>query len=133
MFVFVLQALLFSSEDFGRDVPGVEALLRKHDDLERDLTVIEDKMEALENEAHRLVKSQPDMVRVVQAKQTEIIENWERLNDLFDERYVETKLIKVFRIRRLFSSCVLAWRRENNYLSFSFERQRVDVYTACDS
>ncbi len=83
---FVFQAVIFSSDDFGRDLPGVEALLRKHDDLERDLTVIEGKMEALESEARRLARSQAHMVRAIQAKQTEIIENWERLNDLFDER-----------------------------------------------
>lgn len=82
----VFQAVILSSDDFGRDLPGVEALLRKHDDLERDLTVIEGKMEALESEARRLARSQAHMVRAIQAKQTEIIENWERLNDLFDER-----------------------------------------------
>lgn len=82
----VFQAVIFSSDDFGRDLPGVEALLRKHDDLERDLTVIESKMEALESEARRLARSQAHMVRAIQEKQTEIIENWERLNDLFDER-----------------------------------------------
>ena len=82
----VFQAVIFSSDDFGRDLPGVEALLRKHDDLERDLTVIESKMEALESEAHRLARSQAHMVRAIQEKQTGIIENWDRLNDLFDER-----------------------------------------------
>ena len=78
--------MIFSSDDYGRDLPGVEALLRKHDDLERDLTVIEGKMEALEGEARRLARSQPHMVATIQERQKGIIENWERLNDLFDER-----------------------------------------------
>ena len=60
--------------------------MRKHDDLERDLSVIEGKMEALESEARRLARTQALMVRAIQSKQAEIIENWERLNDLFDER-----------------------------------------------
>ena len=60
--------------------------MRKHDDLERDLSVIEGKMEALESEARRLARSQALMVPAIQSKQAEIIENWERLNDLFDER-----------------------------------------------
>ena len=60
--------------------------MRKHDDLERDSSVIEGKMEVLESEAHRLARSQAHMVPAIQAKQAEIIENWERLNDLFDER-----------------------------------------------
>lgn len=79
---------MLSTNDLGRDLPGVEALIRRHDDVERALTVIENKMEMLENEAHRLVRSQPHMARTVQTKQTEIIENWERLNDKFDERFV---------------------------------------------
>ena len=78
--------MIFCSDDYGRDLPGVEALLRKHDDLERDLTVIEGKMEALESEARRLARSQPHMVATIQERQKGIIENWERLNDLFDER-----------------------------------------------
>lgn len=78
--------MIFSSDDYGRDLPGVEALLRKHDDLERDLTVIEGKMETLESEARRLARSQPHMVATIQERQKGIIENWERLNDLFDER-----------------------------------------------
>ena len=78
--------MIFSSDDYGRDLPGVEALLRKHDDLERDLTVIEGKMEAFESEARRLARSQPHMVATIQERQKGIIENWERLNDLFDER-----------------------------------------------
>ena len=60
--------------------------MRKHDDLERDLSVIEGKMEALESEARRLARIQAFMVPAIQSKQAEIIENWERLNDLFDER-----------------------------------------------
>ena len=60
--------------------------MRKHDDLERDLSVIEGKMEALESEARRLARSQAVMLPAIQSKQAEIIENWERLNDLFDER-----------------------------------------------
>ena len=83
---FLFQAVIFSSDDYGRDLPGVEALLRKYDDLERDLTVIEGKMEALECEARRLARSQPHMVATIQERQKGIIENWERLNDLFDER-----------------------------------------------
>lgn len=78
--------MIFSGDDYGRDLPGVEALLRKHDDLERDLTVIEGKMEALESEARRLARFQPHMVATIQESQKGIIENWERLNDLFDER-----------------------------------------------
>lgn len=32
-------------DDYGRDLAGVQALLRRHEELERDLTVIENKLE----------------------------------------------------------------------------------------
>ena len=92
---FLLQFAILSTDDLGRDLPGAEALIRRHDDVERALTVIENKMEMLESEALRLVRSQPHMARTVQTKQTEIIENWERLNDKFDERFV-LRLLKVY-------------------------------------
>lgn len=80
------KSVLLSSEDYGKDLLGVEALIRKHDDLERGLIVIEGKMESLETEAHRLVRTQPHSGHIIQAKQMEIIDKWEHLNDLFDER-----------------------------------------------
>ena len=32
-------------DEYGRDLAGVQALLRRHEELERDLTVVEDKLE----------------------------------------------------------------------------------------
>lgn len=32
------------AEDYGKDLSSVEALIRRHEEVERDLTVIEDKL-----------------------------------------------------------------------------------------
>lgn len=32
-------------EDYGKDLAGVQALIRRHEALERDMTAIEDKLE----------------------------------------------------------------------------------------
>lgn len=37
---------LMASDDFGRDLASVQALLRKHEGLERDLAALEDKVSA---------------------------------------------------------------------------------------
>ena len=103
------KAVLLSSKDYGRDLSSVEALIRKHDDLERDLTVIEGKMELLEREAHRLVRTQPPMGQNIQAKQTEIIENWERLNDLFDERKGKLEANRLLQIFLLDYNDLMTW------------------------
>lgn len=33
------------TDDYGKDLASVEALIRRHEELERDLTAIEDKLE----------------------------------------------------------------------------------------
>lgn len=39
------QAKTLLSDDYGKDLAGVETLIRRHDELERDLTAIENKLE----------------------------------------------------------------------------------------
>ena len=38
---------ILSSDDYGRDLAGVEALQRKHDGIERDLAALEDKVSTM--------------------------------------------------------------------------------------
>ena len=39
------QAKALLTDDYGKDLASVEALIRRHDELERDLTAIENKLE----------------------------------------------------------------------------------------
>jgi len=39
------QAKALLTDDYGKDLASVEALIRRHEELERDLTAIEDKLE----------------------------------------------------------------------------------------
>jgi spectrin beta len=71
--------LVLSVDDYGKDLPGVEGLLRKHDELERDLTVIEGRLEELDKEAERLVHEQPPNASEVKDKLEDILSNWEAL------------------------------------------------------
>lgn len=41
------KAMMLTGDDYGRDLASVQALLRRHEELERDLTVIEDKLEVI--------------------------------------------------------------------------------------
>ena len=38
------KGMVLSTDDFGRDLAGVQALQRKHEGLERDLAALEDKV-----------------------------------------------------------------------------------------
>lgn len=39
------KALLLSSEDLGKDLPSVEALQRKQEEVERDMTALQNQLE----------------------------------------------------------------------------------------
>ena len=115
-------------DDYGKDLAGVQALLRRHEELERDLTVIEDKLDVhlrkyfcvisfilqhLDKESERLVESQPSSSELLQEKLTEIIENWEKLNERADARRTileESLTYQQFLadLRDLVSLCILS-------------------------
>ncbi|KAJ8038539.1 Spectrin alpha chain, non-erythrocytic 1 [Holothuria leucospilota] len=80
---------LLSTDDYGRDLPSVQALERKHDGLERDLNALEDKVTALCQEADRLEQAHPDSAPEVQSKKDEIANNWENLRSKADDRKVK--------------------------------------------
>uniref|UniRef100_A0A8C9MS94 Spectrin alpha chain, non-erythrocytic 1 n=1 Tax=Serinus canaria TaxID=9135 RepID=A0A8C9MS94_SERCA len=78
---------LMASDDFGRDLASVQALLRKHEGLERDLAALEDKVKALCAEADRLQQSHPINASQIQVKREELIANWEQIRTLAAERH----------------------------------------------
>ncbi|XP_071821753.1 spectrin alpha chain, non-erythrocytic 1-like isoform X5 [Apostichopus japonicus] len=80
---------LLSTDDYGRDLPTVQALQRKHDGLERDLNALEDKVTVLCEEADRLESSHPDSTLDIQSKKDEIANNWENLRSKADDRKVK--------------------------------------------
>ncbi|KAK2499565.1 hypothetical protein MC885_005835 [Smutsia gigantea] len=78
---------LMASDDFGQDLASVQALLRKHEGLERDLAALEDKVKALCPEADRLQQSHPLSTTQIQVKQEKLITNWEQIRTLAAERH----------------------------------------------
>uniref|UniRef100_A0A8C4K999 Spectrin alpha chain, non-erythrocytic 1 n=1 Tax=Dromaius novaehollandiae TaxID=8790 RepID=A0A8C4K999_DRONO len=89
---------LMASDDFGRDLASVQALLRKHEGLERDLAALEDKVKALCAEADRLQQSHPINASQIQVKREELIANWEQIRTLAAERHA--RLNDSYRLQR---------------------------------
>uniref|UniRef100_A0A8B9RIU3 Spectrin alpha chain, non-erythrocytic 1 n=1 Tax=Astyanax mexicanus TaxID=7994 RepID=A0A8B9RIU3_ASTMX len=73
---------LMASDDFGRDLASVQALLRKHEGLERDLAALEDKVKA-----ERLQQTHPQNASQIHLKRDELITNWEQIRTLAAERH----------------------------------------------
>ena len=55
--------------------------------LESDVEAIEKSLEDLDFDAREIVKGFPENLAEIQAMQTDVIEMWETLVELMDERY----------------------------------------------
>jgi spectrin alpha len=75
-----------STDDCGRDLPSVQALQRKHDTVERDLSALDEKVKALGIEADRLKGIHPEQADDIQNKQAEIESSWDKLKRKAAER-----------------------------------------------
>ncbi|KAK7865818.1 hypothetical protein R5R35_001276 [Gryllus longicercus] len=80
------KAVAMSSDDVGRDLNAVEALQRKQEALERDMTAIEGKLKEHDTEARRLVQKHPDLSSSIRTKLSELQENWRSLQQLSARR-----------------------------------------------
>nr|XP_015222659.1 PREDICTED: spectrin alpha chain, non-erythrocytic 1 isoform X3 [Lepisosteus oculatus] len=89
---------LMMSDDFGRDLASVQALLRKHEGLERDLAALEDKVNTLGAEAERLQETHPQNASQIHLKRDELITNWEQIRTLAAERHA--RLNDSYRLQR---------------------------------
>ncbi|NXF42508.1 SPTN5 protein, partial [Oceanites oceanicus] len=77
----VIQAL-----DYGKDVESVENLIRRHEEMEREISVIKSKMEPLELESFRLSTRNPSINDKLTMKQQEMKNNWLRLQGQTKQR-----------------------------------------------
>nr|XP_025044105.1 spectrin beta chain, non-erythrocytic 5 [Pelodiscus sinensis] len=77
----VIQAL-----DYGKDVESVSNLMRRHEEMEREISVIKSKMEGLEFESFRLCKRNPSINDKLSTKQREMKDNWLRLQGQAKQR-----------------------------------------------
>ncbi|XP_066550797.1 spectrin beta chain, non-erythrocytic 5 [Amia ocellicauda] len=81
------KSLLMQGQDCGQDVESVENLIRRHEETEREIRVIQEKAATLEQEAKSLVRTQPVMAEKLKKKQQDMKDAWLRLEK-------ETKLRK---------------------------------------
>ena len=86
MFQRVFQGSLASIEDYGKDLAGVESLLRKHDELERNVILLNDSFEKMKDEGEKLKTHETRMKHDLDLKVTAMMENFARVNQLVVNR-----------------------------------------------
>ncbi|NXX84962.1 SPTN5 protein, partial [Urocolius indicus] len=80
------KSLLMQALDYGKDVESVENLIRRHEEMEREISVIKSQMEPLELEPFRLSTKNPSLNDKLTMKQQEMKNNWLRLQGQAKQR-----------------------------------------------
>ncbi|XP_027498276.1 spectrin beta chain, non-erythrocytic 5 [Corapipo altera] len=80
------KSVLIQALDYGKDVESVENLIRRHEEMEREISVIKSKMETLELESFRLSTRNPSINDKLTMKQQEMKNNWLRLQGQAKQR-----------------------------------------------
>ncbi|BFZ07506.1 hypothetical protein BsWGS_10543 [Bradybaena similaris] len=92
------KAQLLSVEDLGRDLQAVEALQRKQEEIERDMTALQNQLEKIETQASKLCQKYKDRAGEIESKKQEADDNWEKLEDLSDSR--KAKLAESYKLQK---------------------------------
>ncbi|XP_051647894.1 spectrin beta chain, non-erythrocytic 5 isoform X2 [Manacus candei] len=80
------KSVLIQALDYGKDVESVENLIRRHEEMEREISVIKSKMETLELESFHLSTRNPSINDKLTMKQQEMKNNWLRLQGQAKQR-----------------------------------------------
>ncbi|XP_065610862.1 spectrin beta chain, non-erythrocytic 5 isoform X1 [Cyrtonyx montezumae] len=80
------KSVLIQALGYGKDVESVENLIRRHEEMEREINVIKSKIEPLELESFRLSTRNPSINDKLTMKQQEMKNNWLRLQGQAKQR-----------------------------------------------
>ena len=77
--------LLVGSEDYGRDLTGVQNLRKKHKRLEGELASHEPNIQQVQELASKLLQ-ESNLGSEIEKRQIQLAANWQELKDLTNER-----------------------------------------------
>ncbi|XP_027725997.1 spectrin beta chain, non-erythrocytic 5 [Vombatus ursinus] len=93
------KSVLLQAPDYGKDLGDVERLLRKHEELDREISVIQAQMEPLEQKVSRLCQSSPGAAQTLIHKQRELNISWQGLQAQAKQR--REKLDSSYQVQKL--------------------------------
>ncbi|XP_054256450.1 spectrin beta chain, non-erythrocytic 5 [Indicator indicator] len=80
------KSVLIQALGYGKDMESVESLIRRHEEMEREISVIKSKIEPLELESFRLSTRNPSINDKLTTKKQEMKNNWLRLQGQAKQR-----------------------------------------------
>ncbi|XP_053553803.1 spectrin beta chain, non-erythrocytic 5 [Bombina bombina] len=125
------KSVLMQAFDYGKDVESVANLIRRHEELEREIKVIESQKQTLHKEANRLSGRNQSMKEHLASKQGEMADNWQKLQLQAKER--KEKLDAAYHLQRFNSDIreLMNWMQKLQALmeGSSLPKTSVDVKT----
>ncbi|XP_044291663.1 spectrin beta chain, non-erythrocytic 5 [Varanus komodoensis] len=109
------KSALMQALDYGKDVESVENLIRRHEEMEREISIIQSKMESLELESFPVCKRNPSSLSDrLTAKQKEMKNYWLRLQGQAKQR--GEKLVASYQLQKFNRELkeLLDWIQEVN-------------------
>jgi len=73
-------------DDFGKDLQSVQNLQRKHDNVERDISVLQEKVENLRKDGARIQQDVPEGSDQIEKRLADMMQAWDDLRTKSDER-----------------------------------------------
>ncbi|XP_044521048.1 spectrin beta chain, non-erythrocytic 5 [Gracilinanus agilis] len=106
------KSALLQAPNYGKDLEDVERLLRKHEELDREISVIQAQIEPLEQEVSRLCQRNPGAAQALINKQRELGSSWQKLQAQVKQR--REKLDSSYQVQKLYAMLqeLLNWVRE---------------------
>ena len=77
--IFSFQETFVRSDDFGKDLQSVQNLQRKHDSVERDISVLQEKVENLRKDGARIQQDVPEGADQIEKRLADMIQAWDDL------------------------------------------------------
>ncbi len=107
--------LLVGSEDYGRDLTGVQNLRKKHKRLEGELVSHEPNIQQVQELASKLLK-ESNLGSEIEKRQNQLASNWNELKELTNERGLKLDQSLAFQNWRAAIEEELAWINEKQHL-----------------
>lgn len=79
------------TDSYGKDLESIQALVRKHIALESELNAVKEQVDAVIEDADRLIEMFPDAEEHIQVKREDTMAAWEDLQVKFEKRKEDLK------------------------------------------
>lgn len=118
-------------DNFGYDLPAVEAAKKKHDAIETDIAAYEERVQALVDISKELDSERYHDAKRIDVRKDNVLRLWDYLQDLLKAR--RGRLDKNLTLQRIFQEMlyIISWMDEMKVRAIDFKKKKVKIKSLC--